>query len=166
MIHINSIIKILISTLLFLFRKYNCFFGDLLMTETKPSSLKEFQTYREKMNKIILEKGNLVTKRFFNLDSKTYEAGALDIKTKELLGLVASTVLRCDDCISYHIIRCVQEGINEQEFFEAMNVGLIVGGSIVIPHFRRAIERFLECVELENQGESLDLVKPAEEHVH
>ena len=109
------------------------------------------------MNDIIHQNGNLVTKRFFNLDGKTYEEGALEVKTKELLGLVASTVLRCDDCITYHIIRCVQEKVTKEEFFETMNVALIVGGSIVIPHFRRAVERFFECEKLENQGVDLDL---------
>ena len=123
----------------------------------KFESLEEFEHFRKKMNEIIHQKGNLVTKRFFNLDSRTYEQGALDVKTKELLGLVASTVLRCDDCITYHIIRCIQEGITEEEFFEAMNVGLIVGGSIVIPHMRRAVNRFLECMELMKKGKNFSL---------
>lgn len=109
------------------------------------------------MNEIIHQNGNLVTKRFFNLDGKTYDEGALNVKTKELLGLVASTVLRCDDCITYHIIRCVQEKVSKEEFFESMNVALIVGGSIVIPHFRRAVERFFECEKLQSQGVDLDL---------
>ncbi|MHA1990961.1 MAG: carboxymuconolactone decarboxylase family protein [Candidatus Hodarchaeales archaeon] len=130
------------------------------MKDEKISSLKEFQHYREKMNKAILEQGNIVTKRFFNLDSKGYEEGALDVKTKELLGLVASTVLRCDDCITYHIIRSIQENVNQEEFFEAMNIALIVGGSIVIPHFRRAVERFNECLDLHKQGIDLNLTSP------
>ena len=109
------------------------------------------------MNEIIHQQGNLVTKRFFNLDGKTYDPGSLDVKIKELLGLVASTVLRCDDCITYHIIRCVQEHVTKDEFFETMNVALIVGGSIVIPHFRRAVERFFECEKLQKQGIDLDL---------
>ena len=127
------------------------------MTSDTFEDLQEFQDYRKKMNEIIHQNGNLVTKRFFNLDGKTYDAGALDIKTKELLGLVASAVLRCDDCITYHIIRCVQEHVTKEEFFESMNVALIVGGSIVIPHFRRAVERFFECEKLQQQGVDLDL---------
>lgn len=127
------------------------------MTSDTFESLQEFQDYRKKMNEIIHQQGNLVTKRFFNLDGKTYDPGSLDVKIKELLGLVASTVLRCDDCITYHIIRCVQEHVTKDEFFETMNVALIVGGSIVIPHFRRAVERFFECEKLQKQGIDLDL---------
>ena len=127
------------------------------MTSNTFNDLQEFQDYRKRMNDIIHQNGNLVTKRFFNLDGKTYDAGTLDVKTKELLGLVASTVLRCDDCITYHIIRCVQEHVTKDEFFETMNVALIVGGSIVIPHFRRAVERFFECERLQKQGVDLDL---------
>jgi len=129
----------------------------MTMTEDTFNDLQEFQDYRKKMNEIIHQNGNLVTKRFFNLDGKTYDEGALNVKTKELLGLVASTVLRCDDCITYHIVRCVQEKVSKDEFFEAMNVALIVGGSIVIPHFRRAVERFFECERLQEQGVDLDL---------
>jgi len=103
-------------------------------------SVDEFKKYREKMNSRILSAGNLGIKRFFALDNQAYEKGALDIKTKELLGLVASMVLRCDDCISYHVIRCVQESVSEEQFFEALNIALIVGGSITIPHIRRAVE--------------------------
>ncbi len=121
------------------------------------NSLNQFEEFRKKMNNIILEKGNIVTKRFFNLDSRAYEKGALDVKTKELLGLVSSTVLRCDDCITYHIIRCVQENVTEEEFFETMNIALIVGGSIVIPHMRRAVKRFLECKDLKNKGKDFTL---------
>lgn len=82
----------------------------------------------------------LVTKRFFNLDAKAYEAGALPVRTKEMLGLVASMVLRCDDCIAYHIDRCAAEGVSDEELFECFDVALIVGGSIVIPHLRRAVD--------------------------
>lgn len=82
----------------------------------------------------------LVTKRFFNLDGKAYEAGALDVPTKELLGLVASMVLRCDDCVAYHIDRCKAEGVSDEALWEAFDIALIVGGSIVIPHLRRAVE--------------------------
>jgi AhpD family alkylhydroperoxidase len=102
--------------------------------------LSEFRAFRERMNARILEAGNLEIKRFFALDTRCYEAGALDVKTKELLGLVASMVLRCDDCVTYHIIRCKEEGVSDAEFFETFNVGLIVGGSIVIPHLRRAVD--------------------------
>lgn len=103
------------------------------------SSLEEFRRFREQMNSRILEADNLDIKRFFALDSRAYEAGALPVKTKELLGLVASLVLRCDDCITYHIVRCAEEGVSEAEFLETFSVGLIVGGSIVIPHLRRAV---------------------------
>ncbi len=119
----------------------------------------QFQSYRTRMNQRILGDdaqraasgasradgalapgGTLVTKRFFRLDAQAYEAGALPVKTKELLGLVASAVLRCDDCIAYHIDTCVREGCTDEEVWEALDIALIVGGSIVIPHLRRAIE--------------------------
>jgi AhpD family alkylhydroperoxidase len=103
------------------------------------SRLQEFREFREKMNARILESSNLEIKRFFALDTRAYEEGALPVKTKELLGLVASLVLRCDDCVTYHLVRCKQEGVSREEFLETLNVGLIVGGSIVIPHLRRAI---------------------------
>ncbi len=106
-----------------------------------------FQEFRERMNKRILEEDNLLIKRFFNLDTRSYENGHLSTKVKEMLGLVASMVLRCDDCISYHIIRCHEEGVSREEFFEIFNIALVVGGSIVIPHLRRAVD-FLD--ELEN----------------
>lgn len=108
------------------------------------STLAEFRAFRERMNQEILDQGNLVINRFFALDSRTYEPGALDAKTKELLGLVASLVLRCDDCITYHLIRCREEGVTQEELLEALSVGLIVGGSIVIPHLRRAVDRWSE----------------------
>ena len=108
-------------------------------------TLKEFREHREKMNKRILESGNTQIKQFFNLDWKAYKPGALSAKTKELLGLVASTVLRCNDCIAYHVIRCAEEKVNDAEFFEAMTVALVVGGSITIPHLRRAVEMWDEC---------------------
>lgn len=103
------------------------------------SKLEEFRTFREKMNERILSAENLEIRRFFALDSRVYENGALDSKTKELLGLVASLVLRCDDCITYHVVRCLEEGVTDEEAFEAFSVGLVVGGSIVIPHLRRAV---------------------------
>ena len=108
------------------------------------NKLEEFRKYREKMNERILAEDNLEIRRFFALDSRSYEAGALDKKTKELLGLVASMVLRCDDCITYHIIRCAEEGVTDEEFHDVFAVGLVVGGSIVIPHLRRAVARLGE----------------------
>jgi AhpD family alkylhydroperoxidase len=104
------------------------------------SKLEEFRRFRERMNERILEAGNLEIKRFFALDGRTYEPGALDAKTKELLGLVASMVLRCDDCVTYHMVRCKEEGVSDAELFETFSVGLVVGGSIVIPHLRRAVD--------------------------
>ncbi|MEG3193258.1 carboxymuconolactone decarboxylase family protein [Lysobacter sp. D1-1-M9] len=98
------------------------------------------------MNERILAEPNQVVRRFFALDTQTYQPGALDLKTKELLGLVASMVLRCDDCISYHVAQCRQAGVSREEMFEAFSVGLVVGGSIVIPHMRRAVE-FLDGLE-------------------
>jgi AhpD family alkylhydroperoxidase len=101
--------------------------------------LEEFRQFRERMNERILSSDNLEIKRFFALDSRAYDAGALPVKTKELMGLVASLVLRCDDCVTYHIVRCKEEGVTRPEFLEAFNVGLVVGGSITIPHLRRAV---------------------------
>lgn len=108
------------------------------------ASLEEFRAFRERMNEEILAEGNLVINRFFNLDGRAYEAGALDVKTKELLGLVASLVLRCDDCVTYHLTRCREESVSRAEVFESLSVGLVVGGSIVIPHLRRAVARWSE----------------------
>lgn len=113
----------------------------------------EFNEYREEMNEVILKEGNLHTKRFFNLDTQIYENGLLSKKNKELLGLTASMVLRCDDCITYHIINSVKEGWSKQEIYEAMNVALIVGGSIVIPHIRRAAE-LLEEISTDDENKS------------
>jgi len=106
----------------------------------------EFVRFRQEMNKKILEEGTLEIKRFFGLDEQTYKAGALDEKTKELLGLVASMVLRCDDCVSYHIFQGLEKGATKEELFETFSIALIVGGSIVIPHLRRAVA-FLGEVE-------------------
>jgi AhpD family alkylhydroperoxidase len=102
--------------------------------------LDEFRAYRERMNERVLQIDHLGIKRFFNLDSAAYRDGALDAKTKELLGLVASAVLRCNDCIDYHLIQCVQAGSTDAELHDALNVALVVGGSIVIPHLRHAVE--------------------------
>lgn len=112
--------------------------------------VKQFTEFRKRMNERILAEPNQVVRRFFALDTQTYQAGALDAKTKELLGLVASLVLRCDDCIGYHLAQCRQAGVNREEMFEAFSVGLVVGGSIVIPHLRRAVD-FLDRLE---QGEA------------
>ena len=106
--------------------------------------LNEFDQFRSEMNEKILSADNLIVKRFFNLDTRVYESGALDSKTKELLGLVASLVLRCDDCIYYHIAQCKEHGVSRDELFEVFGVGLVVGGSIVIPHLRRAVAFFEE----------------------
>lgn len=111
--------------------------------------LAEFRAFRERMNREILDEGNLVINRFFNLDGRAYESGALDVRTKELLGLVASLVLRCDDCVTYHLTRCREEGVNRAEVFETLSVGLVVGGSITIPHLRRAVARWSELETLE-----------------
>ncbi|WP_250623740.1 carboxymuconolactone decarboxylase family protein [Pinirhizobacter soli] len=108
--------------------------------------VKEFTEFRERMNERILGQDNQVIRRFFALDTQTYRAGALDVKTKEMLGLVASLVLRCDDCISYHVAQCKEAGVNREEFFEVFSVGLVVGGSIVIPHLRRGVD-FLDTLE-------------------
>ncbi|OGD11372.1 MAG: alkylhydroperoxidase [Candidatus Aminicenantes bacterium RBG_13_62_12] len=104
------------------------------------SRLEQFRLYREKMNDKILSSGHLGIKRFFNLDTAAYRDGVLTGKTKELLGLVASAVLRCNDCIDYHLIQCVDAGYTDEELHDALNVALIVGGSIVIPHLRHAYE--------------------------
>lgn len=100
----------------------------------------DFNSYRSKMNDRIMESDNLVIKRLFNLDSNTYAEGALSVKTKEMLGLVASMVLRCDDCIKYHIEKCREAGVTKEEVFEVFSIATIVGGTIVIPHLRRAVE--------------------------
>ncbi|MFK7000534.1 carboxymuconolactone decarboxylase family protein [Flavobacterium oreochromis] len=113
--------------------------------------VKDFNDYRSKMNEKILGDDNKVIKRIFNLDTNTYTEGALDVKTKELMGLVASAVLRCDDCIKYHLETCYNLGINKAEMMEAMSVATLVGGTIVIPHLRRAYE-FWEALEASNNN--------------
>ncbi|PWI48154.1 carboxymuconolactone decarboxylase family protein [Candidatus Heimdallarchaeota archaeon B3_Heim] len=112
------------------------------------SKIKEFNEFRMKMNEVILSKKNQGINRFFALDTRVYEEGALEPKIKELLGLVGSMVLRCNDCITYHILECYKHGVTEQEFLEAFNVALIVGGSIVIPHLRVAMEILEECLQM------------------
>lgn len=101
----------------------------------------EFDRYRKEMNERLLGSNHLGIKRFFALDTQAYEEGALDKRTKELLGLVASIVLRCDDCVTYHIKQCVAAGVTRPQFLDAFNVALVVGGSITIPHLRRAVDR-------------------------
>ena len=114
--------------------------------ESEADRVKAFTEFRQRMNERILAEPNQVVRRFFALDTQTYQAGALDVKTKELCGLVASMVLRCDDCISYHVAQCREAGVNRDEMFEAFSIGLVVGGSIVIPHLRRAVG-FLDQLE-------------------
>ena len=112
----------------------------------EPDRIAAFSEFRQRMNERILAEPNQVVRRFFALDTQTYQAGALDVKTKELCGLTASMVLRCDDCISYHVAQCRDAGVTREEMFEAFSVGLVVGGSIVIPHLRRAVD-FLDQLE-------------------
>jgi AhpD family alkylhydroperoxidase len=111
-----------------------------------PNQVEEFNAYRQKMNDKILSEDHKIIKRIFNLDTNTYKAGHLDVKTKELLGLVASAVLRCDDCIKYHLETCFKEGVTKEEMMETMSIATLVGGTIVIPHLRRAYE-FWEALE-------------------
>ncbi len=114
---------------------------------SEKNRLQQFREKRAIMNEKVFALDHLGVKRFFNLDSNTYRDGALDGKTKELLGLVASAVLRCNDCIDYHLEQCYKEGYSKEEMIDALNVALVVGGSIVIPHFRHAVEtiEFLEA---------------------
>ncbi len=112
------------------------------------SKVKEFNEYRVKMNEKILAQDNKVLKRFFNLDTNAYQEGALNVKTKELLGLVASMVLRCDDCIVYHLGTCFEEGVTKEEVFEVFAIANLVGGSICIPHTRRAVEYWESLEEI------------------
>jgi AhpD family alkylhydroperoxidase len=123
---------------------------DHPVSDAGDDRVKAFTEFRQRMNARILGEPNQVVRRFFALDTQTYQAGALDVKTKELCGLVASMVLRCDDCISYHVAQCKEAGVNRDEMFEAFSIGLVVGGSIVIPHLRRAVD-FLDKLE---QGEA------------
>jgi ribonuclease HI len=109
--------------------------------------LKQFQEYRERMNETILDSGNKEIQRFFALDKNAYKEGALSTETKELLGLVASLVLRCNDCVTYHLLRCVEAGQTNVQLYEAFNVALVVGGSIIIPHLRKAADTLEEIQE-------------------
>ena len=117
------------------------------------NELDQFQKFRTELNEEILNCGHLGMKRFFALDHQAYEPGALDTRTKELLGLVASTVLRCDDCITYHLVRCGEVGWRRAEVIDALNVALVVGGSIAIPHVRRAFARMREIQGLQAEVE-------------
>jgi len=108
--------------------------------------INEFNNYRTRMNEVILDKDNLVIKRLWNLDTNTYAAGALDIKTKEMLGLVASMVLRCDDCIKYHLGKAHEQGVTTEQLYEVFAVANMVGGTIVVPHTRRAAEYWEELL--------------------
>ena len=111
--------------------------------------VKEFNEYRAKMNDKILADNNKIIKRIFNLDTNAFQEGALDVKTKELLGLVASTVLRCDDCIKYHLESSKKAGLNKEEVVEALSIATLIGGTIVIPHLRKAYE-FWDAMEANN----------------
>lgn len=110
----------------------------------------EFNDYRKRMNERILASGNKTLKRIWSLDNQTYQEGALPVKTKEMLGLVSSMVLRCDDCIKYHIEQCHKTGVSEEEIMEVMSIAVLVGGTIVIPHTRRAVE-FWDALSINNQ---------------
>jgi AhpD family alkylhydroperoxidase len=110
------------------------------------NQVEEFNAYRKKMNSKILAENNTVIKRIFNLDTNAYKAGALDVKTKELLGLVASAVLRCDDCVRYHLEKCHKEQVSKEQIAEALGIATLIGGTIVVPHLRRAYD-YLEALE-------------------
>ncbi|HUV87715.1 MAG TPA: carboxymuconolactone decarboxylase family protein [bacterium] len=106
------------------------------------SDVEKFKAEREELNRLVLERASKEMKRFFNVDAGVYRDGALPAKVKELLGLVSSLALRCDDCVTYHLGRCREEGVTDEELAEALAVGLVVGGSITIPHLRRAFQRW------------------------
>lgn len=121
------------------------------------SELEDFLQHRRQMNQRILESGHLGIKRFFNLDTQAYSPGALDARTKELCGLVASAVLRCNDCIDYHLIQVVKAGLSDAEIHDAMNVALVVGGSIVIPHLRHAFLTLDQLRKAAQEGQEVQL---------
>jgi ribonuclease HI len=128
----------------------------ILLEDTMSNHLEEFQKFRSDLNGEILACGHLGIKRFFALDHQAYEPGPLGTKTKELLGLVASAVLRCDDCITYHLVRSAEEGWRRDEVIDALNVALVVGGSITIPHVRRAFARMREIEGLREPSSGQD----------
>jgi AhpD family alkylhydroperoxidase len=111
--------------------------------------IEEFNDYRSKMNERILAEDNKVIKRFFNLDTNTYAEGEIDVRTKEMIGLACSMVLRCDDCIKYHLGKSFEAGVGRKEVFEVFSIAMVIGGSIVVPHLRRAVEYW---EELENEA--------------
>ena len=113
------------------------------------SDIEDFEKERDESNKKVLDFSGKIVKRYFNLDHNAYLDGALPKKTKELLGLVSSFVLRCNDCITYHLHECHKQGVTDEELDEALSVGLVVGGTITIPHLRRAIKTWLELKENE-----------------
>ncbi len=113
--------------------------------------IEDFQEFRARMNERILKQDHPAIKRFFSVDALTYHEGALDTKTKEMLGLATSMVLRCDDCVTYHILECKKQGVTRDEFFDIFSVALTVGGSIVIPHLRRAVAVLEEVEEKEKR---------------
>lgn len=115
-----------------------------------PNIVEDFNAYRSKMNDKILADNNKIIKRIFNLDTNAFQEGALPVKTKELLGLVASTVLRCDDCIKYHLEACYKEGVSKEEIAETLSIGTLIGGTIVIPHLRKAYE-YWEALETQER---------------
>lgn len=106
--------------------------------------IEDWKNERLRLNELLLKKEHLGIKRFFNLDTNAYVDGALDARTKEMLGLACSIVLRCDDCVKYHIVQCAEAGVSTDQFLEILNVSLVVGGSITIPHLRRAAEAWEE----------------------
>ncbi|SMO54452.1 carboxymuconolactone decarboxylase family protein [Fodinibius sediminis] len=124
-----------------------------MMSKIENNRLESFRQAREQGNQKVLDADHLGIKRFFNLDTNTYKDGALPGKTKELLGLVASAVLRCNDCIDYHLEQCAGAGYTRDEMVDALNVALVVGGSIVIPHMRHAMET-IDLLEQEGSLES------------
>jgi AhpD family alkylhydroperoxidase len=111
-----------------------------LIVDIMKDSITDKRNYRQVMNDVLLEKGGKNIKRFFALDSRVYEKNALDSKTKELIGLVASTILRCNDCIFYHLDQCYKQEVTDDELYEALSIALIIGGSITIPHLRFAVD--------------------------
>lgn len=116
-----------------------------------PDQVEEFNAYRAKMNDKLLAENNKLIKRIFNLDTNAFMPGALDVKTKELLGLVASAVLRCDDCVKYHLESSKKEGVSKEEVMETLSIATLIGGTIVIPHLRRAYE-YWEALESLDEG--------------
>jgi ribonuclease HI len=115
--------------------------------------IEEFEEERDRLNQIVMRYAGLNMKRFYNLDSQVYRDGALPARTKELLGLVASLALRCDDCIKYHLVRCCEQDVTSEELEEALAVGLVVGGSITIPHLRRAFEAWSQFQDERSQDQ-------------